>query len=77
MGTMMLDKTKAMGASASTNGEFGWSGLASTWFTVDPENEIGILLLTQLIPSYELPTKQQFRYLAFSSAKEYLDQKGE
>jgi CubicO group peptidase (beta-lactamase class C family) len=35
----------------SSVGEFGWGGLASTAFWVDPQEELTVIFMTQLIPS--------------------------
>ena len=44
-------------------GEFGWGGIASTFFFIDPSKDILCILMTQLIPSSIYPIRQQLRYL--------------
>ena len=34
-------------------GSYGWSGLLNTHFWVDPQREIGVIFLTQLLPFYD------------------------
>jgi CubicO group peptidase (beta-lactamase class C family) len=43
------------GHSASTRGEFGWGGAASTAFWVDPAEALTVLFFTQLLPSSTHP----------------------
>lgn len=42
-------------------GEFGWGGLASTNFFVDPVEELVMVFMTQLIPSSTYPIRQELR----------------
>ncbi|MBK1885114.1 serine hydrolase domain-containing protein [Marinobacter sp. DY40_1A1] len=42
-------------------GEFGWGGLASTSFFVDPVEELVMIFMTQLIPSSTYPIRQELR----------------
>jgi CubicO group peptidase (beta-lactamase class C family) len=44
-------------------GEFGWGGLASTTFYVDPVEEITAVFMTQLMPSSTYPIRPQLRVL--------------
>jgi CubicO group peptidase (beta-lactamase class C family) len=40
-----------LGGSYNTqNGQYGWSGAASTFFTVDTENDMVVLAFTQFMP---------------------------
>ncbi|MDQ2837972.1 MAG: beta-lactamase family protein [Actinomycetota bacterium] len=48
---------------AGSVGDYGWGGLASTVFTVDPARELTMLFFTQLIPSSALPLRALFRQL--------------
>ncbi len=48
-------------------GEYGWGGLASTYFWVDPTEEMIGLILTQLIPSRTYPIRNEFRVLAYQA----------
>jgi len=51
-------------AKSQTNGsagEYGWGGLASTNFFVDPVEELVMIFMTQLIPSSSYPIRQELR----------------
>ncbi|MCK7549244.1 serine hydrolase domain-containing protein [Marinobacter koreensis] len=51
-------------AKSQTNGsegEFGWGGLASTSFFVDPVEDLVVIFMTQLIPSSTYPIRQELR----------------
>lgn len=51
-------------AKSRTNGsagEYGWGGLASTNFFVDPVEELVMIFMTQLIPSSSYPIRQELR----------------
>ena len=38
--------------SLTENGEFGWSGAASTYFWIDRENQLTGIIMTQYIGGY-------------------------
>lgn len=42
-------------------GEYGWGGLASTSFFIDPVEDLLVLFMTQLIPSSSYPIRQELR----------------
>ncbi|OEY67289.1 serine hydrolase domain-containing protein [Marinobacter sp. X15-166B] len=42
-------------------GEYGWGGLASTSFYIDPVEELVMIFMTQLIPSSTYPLRQELR----------------
>ena len=42
-------------------GEYGWGGLASTNFFIDPVEELVMIFMTQLIPSSSYPIRQELR----------------
>lgn len=44
-----------------SRGEFGWGGMASTTFWVDPLEEIIVVFMTQLLPSSTWPIRRQLR----------------
>ncbi len=60
-----LSRTIDVAASgmAGSVGDFGWGGLASTAFVVDPARELTMLFFTQLIPSTALPLRPLLRQL--------------
>jgi CubicO group peptidase (beta-lactamase class C family) len=51
----------------SSPGEYGWGGLASTTFWIDPVEEITVIFMTQLAPSSTYPIRTQLRQLIYSS----------
>jgi CubicO group peptidase (beta-lactamase class C family) len=59
--SVTLDPVKAK--MASSVGDFGWGGAASTAFTVDPVEDLVILFMTQLMPSSAHPLRPQVRQL--------------
>ena len=62
--SVIIDPLTARGGAMSSIGEFGWGGVASTWFYVDPTKKIVSILFAQLIPSSKYPIRQQLRYLS-------------
>ncbi len=48
-------------------GDFGWGGLASTVFWVDPVEDMVVLYLTQLIPSDAYPLRKELRALVYQA----------
>ncbi|WP_404366064.1 serine hydrolase domain-containing protein [Marinobacter sp.] len=51
-------------ARSQTNGsvgEYGWGGLASTHFFIDPVEELVVIFMTQLIPSSSYAIRQELR----------------
>jgi len=54
---------------AGNNGDYFWGGAASTFFWVDPAEELVVLFLTQLIPSSTYPVRRQLRTLIYSAVE--------
>ncbi len=50
-----------------TPGEFAWGGAASTYFWIDPSEELLVILLTQLLPSSSYPIRRELRVTAYQS----------
>ena len=50
-----------------TPGEFGWGGLASTFFFVDPIEDMSVIFLTQVTPSSSLPIRRPLRTLVYQA----------
>ena len=44
-----------------STGEYGWGGMASTNFFIDPEEDLLMIFMTQLIPSSSYPIRQNLR----------------
>ena len=48
-------------------GDYFWGGAASTFFWVDPREDLIVLFLTQLLPSSAHPVRRQLRTLVYSA----------
>lgn len=48
-------------------GEFAWGGAASTYFWVDPLEEIIVVFLTQLLPSSTYPIRRELKTLVYQA----------
>ncbi|MGT2494406.1 hypothetical protein ACU4GD_37905 [Cupriavidus basilensis] len=51
-------------------GDFFWARAASTFFWVDPQEDLIGLFLTQLLPSSAYPVRRQLRTLVYSAITE-------
>jgi CubicO group peptidase (beta-lactamase class C family) len=54
----------------STLGDLSWGGAASTFFWIDPKEELIAILMTQLLPSSAYPIRRQLRTLVYSAFTE-------
>lgn len=54
---------------AGNNGDYFWGGAASTFFWIDPAEEMTVLFLTQLIPSSTWPVRRQLRTMVYSAVE--------
>ena len=63
IGRVMTNKGLAM--SLTENGEFGWSGAASTYFWIDRENQLTGIIMTQYIGGY-ITIADDFRATSYS-----------
>ena len=63
--SVMIDAAKAeiMGSP----GEYAWGGAASTAFWIDPQEDLAVILLTQLLPSSTYPLRRQLRVLSYQA----------
>jgi CubicO group peptidase (beta-lactamase class C family) len=59
--SVTLDPVKAK--VPGSPGDFGWGGAASTWFMVDPLEDLTVMLFTQLLPSSTHPLRSQMKQL--------------
>jgi CubicO group peptidase (beta-lactamase class C family) len=50
-----------------TAGDFSWGGMASTYFWVDPREELIVIFMTQLMPSAVYPLRRELRTLVYSA----------
>jgi CubicO group peptidase (beta-lactamase class C family) len=62
--SVCVNPETAKGSSLSGVGEFGWGGLASTWFTIDPVKNIVVVFMTQAVPSSLLPVRSHLKWLS-------------
>ena len=51
-------------------GSFSWGGMASTFFWIDPKEDLFSILLTQLIPSGRYPIRPQAQTLVYAAIKD-------
>ena len=61
-GSVLLDPAAAQILGSA--GEFAWGGAASTYFWIDPQEDMTAIFLTQLMPSSSYPIRREFRVLA-------------
>jgi CubicO group peptidase (beta-lactamase class C family) len=54
----------------SSLGDLSWGGAASTFFWIDPKEELIAMLMTQLMPSSAYPIRRQLRTLVYSAFTE-------
>lgn len=50
-----------------SNGDYFWGGAASTFFWVDPEEDLIGLFMTQLIPSSTWPVRREMRTMVYAA----------
>jgi CubicO group peptidase (beta-lactamase class C family) len=56
----------AQAGNIGSKGQFGWPGLASTWFTVDPKQDLVALVLVQDLPR-DIPFDDEFQTLVYQA----------
>ena len=59
--SVMLDPAAAQ--VLASPGEFGWGGMASTAFWVDPVEDLSVVFLSQLVPSSSYPLRRELHAL--------------
>ena len=52
---------------AGSAGEFYWGGAASTYFWVDPAEDLAVVFMTQCLPSGAYPVRREIRTLVYSA----------
>jgi CubicO group peptidase (beta-lactamase class C family) len=50
-----------------SKGDFFWGGAASTFFWVDPAEDLTVVFMTQLLPSSAYPVRRELRTLVYSA----------
>ncbi|HEY7709447.1 MAG TPA: serine hydrolase domain-containing protein, partial [Candidatus Entotheonella sp.] len=63
--SVMLDPSRAQ--ILGTPGEFAWGGAASTAFWVDPQEDLIVIFMTQLMPSSSYPLRRELRALTYAA----------
>jgi CubicO group peptidase (beta-lactamase class C family) len=63
--SVMLEPTRAQ--ILGTPGEYAWGGAASTAFWVDPQEDLIVIFMTQLMPSSSYPLRRALRTLAYAA----------
>lgn len=48
-------------------GEYSWGGAASTYFWIDPKEELIVIFMTQLLPSTLYPLRRELRTMAYAA----------
>lgn len=54
---------------AGNAGDYFWGGAASTFFWIDPVEELSVIFMTQLIPSSTYPVRRQLRTMIYSAVE--------
>jgi CubicO group peptidase (beta-lactamase class C family) len=62
---VMLNPAKA--CVIGSPGEFAWTGAASTAFWIDPQEDMIVILMTQLMPSSTWPIRRELRVLSYQA----------
>ena len=65
--SVMTDPAKSQ--TLSDVGEFGWGGMASTVFFINPKEDMLVIFLTQLVPSSTYQVRRELRSLVYSALK--------
>ena len=65
---VLLDPTRAQ--VLGTPGEAYWGGAASTAFFVNPEEDLALVFLTQLLPSSSYPIRRELRIAAYQAIED-------
>ncbi|WP_299349429.1 serine hydrolase domain-containing protein [uncultured Shimia sp.] len=60
-GAVVLDPARAR--TLGSVGDFSWGGMASTFFWVDPVQDLSVVFLTQLSPSSSYPSRAEMKAL--------------
>jgi CubicO group peptidase (beta-lactamase class C family) len=63
--SVMRDPAKAH--ILGTPGEYAWGGAASTAFWVDPQEDLIVIFMTQLMPSSSYPLRRELRTLTYAA----------
>ena len=64
-GSVVINAVETM--APTSEGVFSWGGLASTFFWIDPEEELIAIQMTQLMPSSTYPIRPQLQQLVYAA----------
>jgi CubicO group peptidase (beta-lactamase class C family) len=53
-----------------SKGECSWGGMASTAFTIDPAEQMAVVLMAQLVPSATYNIRRELRVLVYQALVE-------
>jgi CubicO group peptidase (beta-lactamase class C family) len=67
IGAVMLDPAQSV--FDGSPGDYCWGGAASTYFWVDPQEEMVVTFMTQLMPPAALPTRREVRRLVYTALR--------
>ncbi|NQV98299.1 MAG: beta-lactamase family protein [Rhodospirillales bacterium] len=62
-----IDQDKA--TIGCSNGDFGWGGVANTYFWVDPREDMIVLFMSQLMPAVAMPIRTDLRKLIYQAIR--------
>jgi CubicO group peptidase (beta-lactamase class C family) len=51
----------------ASKGSCSWGGAASTYFWIDPREELVVIFMTQLLPSSTYPVRRELATLVYSA----------
>jgi CubicO group peptidase (beta-lactamase class C family) len=63
--SVVLDLAKAQ--IIGSPGECAWGGMASTAFWIDPQEDLAVVMMTQLVPSSTYPIRRELRVLTYQA----------
>jgi CubicO group peptidase (beta-lactamase class C family) len=63
--SVVLDPAKAQ--IVGSPGECAWGGMASTAFWIDPQEDLAVVMMTQLVPSSTYPIRRELRVLTYQA----------
>lgn len=63
--SVLIDQIRAM--SPVSEGAYSWGGLASTFFWIDPAQELVVVFMTQLMPSSSYPVRSELQTLVYAA----------
>lgn len=63
--SVLMSPVEAM--QPGSTGTFSWGGMASTFFWIDPEEDLIGIMMTQMMPSSSYPIRPQFQQLVYAA----------